>query len=139
MESRYRRGGGSEFPASNETISQNHHYFDMIGRKIFEFATEALPSSIDRVLKRNDLAASDVKIVLPHQPNINILKKVSEDTKIPVEKVQICLDKIGNTAGASVPIALDWALRDDKIKPGDLVLMTAVGSGMTWGTAIMRW
>ena len=112
---------------------------NMIGRKIFEFATQALPTSIKKVLDRNSIAASEVHIVLPHQPNINILKKVSEDTDIPVEKVQICLDKIGNTAGASVPIALDWALRDDKITTGDLVLMTAVGSGMTWGTAVMRW
>ena len=133
------RGGGSEYPASAESIQKKHHYFDMIGRKIFDFATEALPASIDKVLKRNSITPDEVGIVLPHQPNINILKKVSEDTNIPVEKVQICLDKIGNTAGASVPIALDWALKDKKISPGDIVLMTAVGSGMTWGTAIMRW
>ncbi len=133
------RGGGSEHPATSESIKQKHHYFDMIGRKIFEFATEALPVSIDKVLRRNGITPGEVRIVLPHQPNINILKKVSEDTNIPVEKVQICLDKIGNTAGASVPIALDWALKDKKISPGDIVLMTAVGSGMTWGTAIMRW
>ena len=133
------RGGGSEYPADYNTVEDGRHYFDMIGRKIFEFATNALPKSIKKVLSRNSISTTEVGIVLPHQPNINILKKVSEDTNIPVDKVQICLDKIGNTAGASVPIALDWALRDGKIATGDLVLMTAVGSGMTWGTAIMRW
>jgi 3-oxoacyl-[acyl-carrier-protein] synthase III len=133
------KGGGSEYPASHRSVETGHHYFDMIGRKIFEFATKALPKSIKTVLDRNDIATSEVEIVLPHQPNINILKKVAEETNIPVEKVQICLDTIGNTAGASVPIALDWAIRDRKIATGDLVLMTAVGSGMTWGTAIMRW
>lgn len=133
------RGGGSEHPADYNTVEDGLHYFDMIGRKIFEFATNALPKSIKEVLSRNSITPDEVGIVLPHQPNINILKKVAKDTGVPMSKVQICLDKIGNTAGASVPIALDWALRDGKILAGDLILMTAVGSGMTWGTAVMRW
>ncbi len=133
------RGGGSEFPADYNTVEDGRHYFDMIGRKIFEFATDALPKSIKLVLSRNSITPGEVGLVLPHQPNINILKKVSRDTGVPMSKVQICLDKIGNTAGASVPIALDWAIRDGKISEGDLILMTAVGSGMTWGTAVMRW
>lgn len=133
------RGGGSEYPADYNTVEDGRHYFDMVGRKIFEFATKALPTSIDKVIKRNNITPPEIEIVIPHQPNINILKSVAEATSIPIEKVQICLDKIGNTAGASVPIALDWAVRDGKISDGDLVLMTAVGSGMTWGTAIMRW
>ena len=133
------RGGGSEYPADYNTVEDGRHFFDMIGRKVFEFATKELPASIDKVLKRNKLDPSEVEVVLPHQPNINILNRVSKDTGIPVNKVQICLDKIGNTAGASVPIALDWALKANKIKRDDLILMTAVGSGMTWGTIIMRW
>jgi 3-oxoacyl-[acyl-carrier-protein] synthase-3 len=133
------KGGGSESPATHDTVEAGDHYFDMIGRKIFEFATAALPKSINKVLSRNSITPGEVTIVLPHQPNINILKKVAKETNIPVENVQICLDKIGNTAGASVPIALDWAMKAGKICQGDIVLMTAVGSGMTWGTAVMRW
>ena len=132
-------GGGSEHPASYDTIKDKKHYFSMDGSKIFDFATSVLPKSINGILKKNNIKPSDIKLMIPHQPNIKILKKVSKDTNIPVDKVQICLDKIGNTAGASIPIALDWAVRDKKIKSGDLILMTAVGSGMTWGSIIMRW
>ena len=133
------RGGGSEYPADHNTVRDGKHFFDMIGRKVFDFATTSLQRSIKKVLNRNNIAASEVKIVLPHQPNINILRKVSDEVGIPVSKLQICLNTIGNTAGASVPIALDWAIRDGKISAGDLVLITAVGAGMTWGTLIMRW
>ncbi len=133
------KAGGSEFPASHATVDNKQHYFDMNGRKIFEFATKVLPKSINDVLERNELTPDDVSIMLPHQPNINILKKVANETRISIEKVQICLDTIGNTAGASIPVALDWAMRDGKIKQDDMILMTAVGSGMTWGTVVMRW
>ena len=132
-------GGGSEYPASYDTVKDKKHYFDMNGKEIFNFATSALPQSINDILDKNSIKPSDIKIVIPHQPNIKILKEVSRRTNIPVDKVQICLDKIGNTAGASIPIALDWAARDKKIQTGDLILMTAVGSGMTWGSIIMKW
>ena len=131
--------GGSQFPSSKETIDNKMHYFRMIGKEIFDFATEKLPISIGNILLRNNLKPENVSLMVPHQPNINILKIVSKKTNIPVDKVQICLDKIGNTAGASVPIALDWAVKSGKISNNDIIVMTAVGSGMTWGSAIIRW
>ncbi|MEL7565317.1 MAG: beta-ketoacyl-ACP synthase III [Dehalobacterium sp.] len=131
--------GGSEEPASLETISKRRHYFFMNSRAVFEAATKVIPQGVRKVLAATGLNVSDIDWVIPHQPNINILKFCAEVLGIPFEKVMINLDRYGNTAGGSIPIILDETLKSGKIKPGDIVLLAGVGAGWTWGAAIIKW
>ncbi|MGI6677690.1 MAG: beta-ketoacyl-ACP synthase III [Dehalobacterium sp.] len=131
--------GGSEEPASIETINKGKHYFFMDGKAVFESATKVIPMSIKKVLAEAGLNVGDIDWVIPHQPNINILKFCADDLGLPFEKVMINLDRYGNTAAGTVPIILDETVKSGRIKPGDIVVLTGVGAGWTWGSAIIKW
>ncbi len=131
--------GGSELPASYETIDKGLHYFKMNGKKVFNTATIVIPKAIEVVLKDADLSIDDVDYLIPHQPSINILKVSAEKLGLPFEKVMTNMDKYANTSGGTVPIILDETLKSGKIKRGDIIVMAAVGSGWTFGAAVMRW
>lgn len=133
------RAGGSEEPASIETINNHKHYFSMNGKAVFESATKVIPMGIRKVLAATGLNVSDIDWVIPHQPNINILKYCAQELDIPFEKVMVNLDRYGNTAGGTIPILLDETVKSGKIKPGDIVVLTGVGAGWTWGTVILKW
>lgn len=130
--------GGCEIPASEETIKQGLHYFQMNGKEVFETATKVLPECITEILEANHLESKDVDWVIPHQPSIKILQKVAEKVNIPFEKVMTNMDKYANTSGGTIPIVLDETIRSGKIKKGDTMLFAAVGSGWTWGTALYK-
>jgi 3-oxoacyl-[acyl-carrier-protein] synthase-3 len=131
--------GGSEMPASAETIQNKMHYFQMNGRAVYETGTEVLPKAINQVLKDTGLSINDIDLMIPHQPSIRILEKTAEIIGLPWEKVMTNMDKYANTSGGTIPILLDEVNRSGKLKKGDLVLFAAVGSGWTYGASIIKW
>jgi 3-oxoacyl-[acyl-carrier-protein] synthase-3 len=113
--------------------------FEMIGKEVWEQATKVLPESIKSVLKEANLTADDINMLVPHQPSINILKLVAKDVGLPMGKVKTVMDKYGNIAGASIPIALDDAIKSGEITHGDNILLSAVGAGWAWGSMIIKY
>lgn len=130
-------GGGSEIPLSAENMDQQ--YFQMNGKAVFNSATFALPKAINQVLEDTGLTIDDIDIMIPHQPSIRILKKTAELIGLPFEKVMTNMDKYANTSGGTIPILLDEVKKAGKLKKGDIVLFAAVGSGWTYGAAIIKW
>lgn len=111
----------------------------MEGNAVFKFAIQVLEEAVEEALAENDLRASDIDWLIPHQANIRIIQSTAKKLGIPMEKVVVTLDKHGNTSAASIPLALDIAVRDGRIKPGQHVLLEGVGGGFTWGSALIRW
>jgi 3-oxoacyl-[acyl-carrier-protein] synthase-3 len=111
----------------------------MDGRNVFKWAVRALSDTIALVLKEAGLTVQDVSLYLLHQANIRIIDAAVEQLGIPGDKVFNNIQRYGNTSGGSVPIALDEAFRAGRIKPGDTLLMSGFGAGLTWGTALFRW
>lgn len=123
---------------SKEIIESNTRYAQMEGRKVFVNAVEKMPQAVMIALKQNGLTIEDVDCLIPHQANDRISQMVAKNLRIPVEKVIRNIDRYGNTTAASIPIALDEALRQEKIREGNIVVLTAFGSGYTWGSAVIR-
>jgi 3-oxoacyl-[acyl-carrier-protein] synthase-3 len=113
--------------------------FVMKGKEVWDQAIKVIPDSIRSVLKISNVNINDVNMIVPHQPSINILKTIANDLGIPMSKIKTVMDKYGNIAGASVPIALDDAFKNNEIKKGDTIVLTAIGSGWTWGSTILKW
>ena len=131
--------GGSEKPASKETIEKGLHYFQMNGKAVYETATEVLPKAIRQVLNDTGLSINDIDYLIPHQPSIGILKKTAEIIGLPWNKVMTNMDKYANTSAGTVPIVLDEVNKSGKLKKGDILLFAAVGSGWTYGASILKW
>jgi 3-oxoacyl-[acyl-carrier-protein] synthase-3 len=132
-------GGGSKHPPSEEVLAKKMHKIAMHGREIYKFAVRVLPHAILEALDANGLDVSDIDHIVPHQANARIVESVLNKLGIPIEKCWLNLDRYGNTSSASLPISLDEANRAGRLKPGDLIAMMAIGAGMTWGSALMRW
>ncbi len=131
--------GGSRLPASEETVRQGLHYFKMQGNNVFKLAVRIMSESVITALKRAGLSNKDIDLIIPHQANIRILNAMVKRLSLPMEKLMINLDKYGNTTAASIPIALDEAVKQGRIKEGDIVVLVAFGAGLTWGAAVIRW
>jgi 3-oxoacyl-[acyl-carrier-protein] synthase-3 len=131
--------GGSEMPASKETIEKRLHYFQMNGKAVYETGTEVLPQAIRQVLSDTGLSIKDIDYMIPHQPSIRILQKTAEIIGLPWEKVMTNMDKYANTSGGTIPILLDETNRAGKLKKGNTILFAAVGSGWTYGASILKW
>jgi len=131
--------GGSEMPATHETVDNGLHYFQMNGKAVYETGTKVLPIAINQVLSDTGLSIDDIDFLIPHQPSIKILKKTAEIIGIPWEKVMTNMDRYANTSGGTIPILLDEVNRAGRIKKGDHILFAAVGSGWTYGAAIIKW
>jgi 3-oxoacyl-[acyl-carrier-protein] synthase III len=132
-------GGGSQFPPSEEMLARKLHKIAMNGRETYKFAVRVLPEAILEALDANGLKIADVDHIVPHQANARIVEKVLERLGMPLAKCWMNLERYGNTSSASLPISLDEANRTGRLKPGDLIAMMAIGAGMTWGSALMRW
>jgi 3-oxoacyl-[acyl-carrier-protein] synthase-3 len=111
----------------------------MDGRNVFKNAIVRMPEAVEAGLKRNGLTIEDVALLIPHQANDRISQMVARSLKIPIEKVSRNIEHYGNTTSASIPIALDEAVKDGRLKRNDIVVLTAFGSGYTWGSAVIRW
>ncbi|MGL5257096.1 MAG: beta-ketoacyl-ACP synthase III [Proteocatella sp.] len=132
-------GGGSEFPLTKENIDEKLQYFQMDGKAVYESATVVLPKAINQVLSDSGLSIGDIDLMIPHQPSIRILKRTAEIIGLPFEKVMTNMQTYANTSGGTIPILLDEVNRKGKLKKGTTVLFAAVGSGWTYGAAILRW
>ncbi len=131
--------GGSELPASEETIRDGKHYFEMNGRAVYETGTKVLPVAINQVLADTNLSIQDIDLMIPHQPSIAILQKTAEIIGLPFEKVMTNMTNYANTSGGTIPILLDEVNRAGKLKKGTTILFAAVGSGWTYGASIVKW
>jgi 3-oxoacyl-[acyl-carrier-protein] synthase-3 len=132
-------GGGSRHPQSAEVLANNMHKIAMNGREIYKFAVRVLPPAILEALDANGLGVDDIDHIVSHQANARIVESVLERLGIPLEKCWLNLERYGNTSSASLPISLDEINRAGRLKKGDLIAMMAIGAGMTWGSALMRW
>ncbi len=132
-------GGGSRTPPSEKVLTERLQYIKMKGNETFKVAVRTLEEIARAALSANDLRVEDVDLYVPHQANVRILKAVIERLGLPVEKVLLNLDRYGNTSAASIPIALDEAVREGRIKDGSLVMLGAFGAGLTWASAVIRW
>jgi 3-oxoacyl-[acyl-carrier-protein] synthase-3 len=131
--------GGSRQPTTAETVANGAHYVRMNGREVFKFATRVLVSSAQAVLAKCDLSTDDIDVYVPHQANVRIIDHAVAKLGIPKEKVIVNVDRYGNTSSASIPLALADAITSGLVHAGDTVLMTGMGAGLTWGSAVMRW
>ncbi len=131
--------GGSRMPTTAETVASGAHFVHMNGREVFKFATRVLVSSAEEVLATCGLAVEDVDVYVPHQANVRIIDHAVGKLGIPEEKVIVNVDRYGNTSSASIPLALAEAISTGRVHTGDTVLMTGMGAGLTWGSAVMRW
>jgi 3-oxoacyl-[acyl-carrier-protein] synthase III len=118
---------------------RGHPFLEMDGKAVFKLAVRVLDKSAEEALAHNKLKASDLDWFIPHQANLRIIDGIADKIGLPHERVIRTVAKHGNTSAASVPLALDAAVRDERIKAGHLVLLQGVGGGMTWGSVLLRW
>ena len=111
----------------------------MNGREVFKFATRILVSSAQKLLDECGLGAEDVDVYVPHQANLRIIEHAREKLGIPRERTVVNVDRFGNTSSGSIPLALADAVADGRLRKGQLVLMTGMGAGLTWGSSLIEW
>ncbi len=134
----YVPAGGSRTPINEQTLKTRDQYIKMKGNDVFRVAVKSMESATINAIKEAGLEPEDIDLFVPHQANQRILEAVRKRLNFPEEKVFVNLDKYGNTSGASVPLALDEAIRQGRVKEGNLVLFAAFGAGFTWGASVVR-
>jgi 3-oxoacyl-[acyl-carrier-protein] synthase-3 len=135
----YIPGGGSCQPISEQVIKERSQFMKMAGREVFKAAVHAMGEATDEALRRACVSAEEIDLFVPHQANVRIIEATAKHAGIPMEKVMVNLDRYGNTSAASIPIALDQAIQEGRVKKGSLLLFVAFGAGFTWGSAVVRW
>ena len=124
--------GSRHFEAPDQAIKMN-------GREVFKFATRVLVKSAEEILERCDITKDDVDVYVPHQANVRIIDHATKKLGFPSDKVVVNVERYGNTSSGSIPLALQDGIADGRIRKGSLVLMTGMGAGLTWGSALLRW
>jgi 3-oxoacyl-[acyl-carrier-protein] synthase-3 len=132
-------GGGSANPASHETVDKRLHYLKMAGKEVFKHAVTRMSEAAGSALEKAGLTIDDISCIVTHQANLRIIQAISDKLGVPMEKFHNNLSKVGNTSAASIPLALDEAVKVGRIKKGDYLLFVAFGGGFTWGAAIIQW
>jgi 3-oxoacyl-[acyl-carrier-protein] synthase-3 len=135
----YMPGGGSLNPASHDTVDQKMHYIHQDGKQVFKYAVKKMAEMTERVLRKNGLTGKDVDCFIAHQANRRIITATAERLGMPLDKVIINIDRYGNTTAGTIPLAMETALLERKMKKGDLVLIASVGAGFTSGATLLRW
>lgn len=135
----YLPAGGSRNPASKETVKSKSHYIKMKGNETFRVAVRTLEALVVDALKANKIKPSQLSMLIPHQANLRIIQATASRLDLPMDRVLVNIDRYGNTSSASIPIALDEAMRGGKIRDGDYVLLEAFGGGLTWASALIKW
>lgn len=131
--------GGSAMPVSHDILNDNLNKLHMNGKEIFKIAVRTLGSFAMKALKKNQMTVEMLDWFIPHQANIRIIEAVAQRLDLPMEKVLINIDRYGNTSSATVPTMLDEAVRDGRINKGQTILLDAFGSGLTYGSVLLRW
>ncbi len=135
----YMPGGGSLHPASHETVDKNMHYIHQEGQSVYKFAVRKMAEAAEKVLQRNGLTAAEISLLIPHQANKRIIDAVSERLGLRPEQVVINIERYGNTTAATIPLAMQTAREEHRLKKGDKVLFASVGAGFTIGACLLRW
>ena len=125
----YMPGGGSLHPSTHETVDKKMHYVHQDGQAVFKYAVRKQTELCEKLLQRNGLKASDIKAFIPHQANKRIISASAERLGLAAESVIINIDRYGNTTAATIPLAMDTARHEGKLKKGDLVMLASVGAG----------
>jgi 3-oxoacyl-[acyl-carrier-protein] synthase-3 len=131
--------GGSRLPASHETVDKRLHYVKQDGQTVFRFAVRNMEEVCRRILDRNGMTADDVALFVPHQASSRIILAAAERLGLPQERIVLNIERYGNTTGGTIPLALNDAAMDGRLKHGDVVLLAAVGAGFTVGSVLLRW
>jgi 3-oxoacyl-[acyl-carrier-protein] synthase-3 len=131
--------GGSLKPASRDTVEQRLHYVKQDGQAVFKFAVRNTEEACRRIMDRNNVSADDVALFVSHQANRRIIMSAAEKLGVPPEKVIINIERFGNTTAATIPLALNDAIEQNRLKKNDLVVLVSVGAGYTVGSVLMRW
>jgi 3-oxoacyl-[acyl-carrier-protein] synthase-3 len=135
----YKPGGGSLHPPTHETVDKKMHYIHQDGRNVFKYAVQKMAAMTERILEKNHLTADEIDCFIAHQANERIIRATAERLKMPMEKVIINIDRFGNTTAGTIPLAMQTAIDEGKLKKGDTVLIAAVGAGFTSGASILKW
>jgi 3-oxoacyl-[acyl-carrier-protein] synthase-3 len=135
----YMPAGGSRAPATAETVAGRQHFAKMNGREVFKFATRVLVDSAEKILDECDVPVEEVDVYVPHQANVRIIDHARKKLGIPEERTVVNVDRFGNTSSGSIPLALGDAEADGRLREGEMVLMTGMGAGLTWGSALIEW
>jgi 3-oxoacyl-[acyl-carrier-protein] synthase III len=135
----YMPGGGSLNPTSKETIEKKMHYVHQDGQQVFKFAVRKQTELCQKLLERNGLKGSDIDAFIPHQANLRIISATAERLGLRPEAVITNIDRFGNTTAGTIPLAMNTAVEEGKLKKGSLVLAAAVGAGFTMGATLIRW
>jgi len=133
----YLKAGGSQYPASHETIDNNEHYLYQDGQPVFKAAVKSMADVAVEVMKKNNLTSEDIAWLVPHQANLRIIDATARRMHLPPEKVMINIEKYGNTTAATIPLCLwEW---EKQLKKGDKLILAAFGGGFTWGSIYVKW
>jgi len=135
----YMPAGGSRFPATRETVDARLHTMKMQGNEVFKIAVRGMEAISRSALDEANCRVEDLDVFIPHQANFRMIDATTRRLGLPEEKVEVTIDRFGNTSASSIPIALDLAVRAGRIKKGNMLGMVAFGSGLTWGAAVVRW
>src|ERR1700719_2069688 len=135
----YMPGGGSLHPATHETVDKRMHYVHQDGQAVFKFAVRKQAELCEKILTRNGLKGSDIDTFIPHQANRRIIIATADRLGLKPESVVINIDRFGNTTAGTIPLAMESARQQGKLKKGNLVLLASVGAGFTVGTTLLRW
>ncbi|OQA28077.1 MAG: 3-oxoacyl-(acyl-carrier-protein) synthase 3 [Verrucomicrobia bacterium ADurb.Bin345] len=132
-------GGGSRYPASEQTVKDRLHYMKMAGREVFKHAVNNMVQASKDALAKSGLTIDDIRWIIPHQANLRIINAIGERLGAGADKLVVNLDKYGNTSAATIIVALDEIARDGRLKKHDKVLLVAFGGGFTWGAVVVEW
>jgi 3-oxoacyl-[acyl-carrier-protein] synthase-3 len=135
----YMPGGGSLHPTSKETIEKKMHYVHQDGQQVFKFAIRKQTELCQKLLERHGLKGTDIDVFIPHQANLRIINATAERLGLRPESVMVNIDRYGNTTAGTIPLAMNTAIEEGKLKKGSLVLLASVGAGFTIGAALLRW
>lgn len=131
--------GGGRMPITRDNINNGDRFIQMEGPDVFKSAVRAMGEAATRILKSTGTPSSEISLMIPHQANIRIIEATAKRIKLPMERVFVNIQKYGNTSAASIPLALDEAVREGRIKSGDKIVLVAFGAGFTWGSALIEW
>jgi len=132
-------GGGSLNPATRETVDKKMHYVHQDGQQVFKFAVRKQTEACLKLLERNGLKGSDIDAFIPHQANLRIINATADRLGLRPESVIINIERYGNTTAGTIPLAMNTAVEEGRLKKGNLVLMASVGAGFTVGASLLRW
>jgi 3-oxoacyl-[acyl-carrier-protein] synthase-3 len=131
--------GGSRIPASAESVAQRQHCIRMVGNEVFKHAVRCMCDAGQEVVRKCGFTMDDVKWIIPHQANMRIIQAIASRVTNGLDRFCVNLDRVGNLSAASIPVALDEAVRDGRVARGDRVLFVAFGGGFTWGASLVEW